>query len=67
MILISFPNASFFGMDTDNRVGMVPTQDKNGEGVHGRARTVGADMPRWVAEEVVLGEQVGGLASRAVI
>ncbi len=60
MKLILFPNASFFGMATDNRVAMELTQDADGENEHGKARTVVDDMPQWVAEGVVLGEQVGG-------
>ena len=35
--LISFPNASFFGMAMDNRTSVV-TMDKDGKGAHGRAR-----------------------------
>ena len=60
MKLISFPNASVFWMDTDNRVVTVPSQGANGTVVHSRVRAVGADMPNWVAEGVVFGEQVGG-------
>ncbi len=36
------------------------TLDKDGEGAHGRARTVGSDMPVWVAEGLLLGPEVGG-------
>ena len=59
-MLISFPNVSVFGLQEDNRVGMIPTVGHVADSERGRFRAVGSEVPIWVIEGAVQGVQGGG-------